>query len=356
MMRINCRLQWHTILFSASLLLVLLACDFSDNETDNGCLPDVDTENIDVQVQIVRTDSTLFACRSKEEVARWLEQYPDFAERYFLRSRWPSDSLLVEELYRLIDTPSLDSVYQEVQAAYGDMQWLKKEFEEAFKRVKYHFPGFTPPVIYTFFTGYGSGATVTRTPDLMVSGDMAVIGMEFFMGPGYRFQPPYPLYIARRYHRGSIVPFVLQMLAPRFIDEDPEDKSMLADMIFYGKAFYFVKNMLPCLPDSTLFGYTEKQVLTLQANEQAIWRHYIDKNVLYETSHLVKKDYVDPAPFCYPIGKECPGEVGRWTGYLIVRRYHERHPELSLKQVLAEKDAKKILRESKYKGNYYTTD
>jgi hypothetical protein len=39
-----------------------------------------------------------------------------------------------------------------------------------------------------------------------------------------------------------------------------------------------------------------------------------------------------------------------------VRRYHERHPELSLKQVLAEKDAKKILRESKYKGNYYTTD
>ncbi len=31
---------------------------------------------------------------------------------------------------------------------------------------------------------------------------------------------------------------------------DPADKTVLADMVAYGKSFYFAKRMLPCVADS----------------------------------------------------------------------------------------------------------
>lgn len=337
------------------LFYILFACLISCkvSEQDTSCLPDVPWQDIELSVDIIRTDSSLFACQSPEDIRQWLDKHNTFAERYLMRSKWPNDSLLVNELYKLLTEPHIDTLYQEVTAAYGDMGWLKQQLEQTFRRVKYYFPDFVPPGIYTFLTGYGVGATVSRTPDLSVQDSLVVIGMEFFMGPQYRYQPDYPLYISRRYHQQSIVPFILQPIAARYIRQDPNDNSMLADMIFYGKVYYFVKSMLPCLNDTLLFGFTQDQLLTAQLNEQAIWQHYIDKSVLFTTNHLIKKDYIDPAPFCFPISRECPGEIGRWTGYLIVKQYHERHPHLSLPELLAESDSRKILQGSKYKGNYY---
>jgi uncharacterized protein YjaZ len=44
-----------------------------------------------------------------------------------------------------------------------------------------------------------------------------------------------------------------------------------------------------------------------------------------------------------------PGRAGNWMGYRIIRAYMKKHPNTSLEQLMALKDAQKILDESKYK-------
>ncbi len=41
-------------------------------------------------------------------------------------------------------------------------------------------------------------------------------------------------------------------------------------MIAYGKAYYFAKHMIPCLPDSVFIGYTSDEIKGARENEDLI--------------------------------------------------------------------------------------
>ena len=81
-----------------------------------------------------------------------------------------------------------------------------------------------------------------------------------------------------------------------------EDKSMLAEMIYYGKAYYFTSQVLPHTQDSLLIGYSAEELQNINQNEDVIWAHFVEKQLLYETSHFTKKKYMD----------ERPKNIGNW--------------------------------------------
>ncbi len=57
------------------------------------------------------------------------------------------------------------------------------------------------------------------------------------------------------------------------------------------------------------------------------------------------------APFTPGIGENSDSapKLAVWTGWQIVRMYMEKNPDVTLQQLLQEKDPQKILTESKYK-------
>ena len=59
--------------------------------------------------------------------------------------------------------------------------------------------------------------------------------------------------------------------------------------------------------------------------------------------------YIGERPNIPEIGKQCPGRIATWVGWQIVRKYMEEHPQVSLQQLMEEKDAQKIFQQSKYK-------
>ncbi|MEM9981686.1 MAG: gliding motility lipoprotein GldB [Bacteroidota bacterium] len=328
------------------LILMISACQNDATKEEQACLPDVEVGNIEVEVRIERLDERLFALEGKEGIQAFLKQYAGFAEGFLQQSRYPSDTILINALYQMVTDSSLQVLQQEVNQAFGDMKKVEEDFEAAFKRIKYYYPDFRAPKIQTIVTGYGKGS------DLYVSEDLIVIGLEFFMGPDYRFQPEEPEYIARRYRSETIVPFVVQILSARYNQFDDTNRTALTDMIFYGKSYYFMQSVIPCLPDSVVLGYTSAQMDSIQKYKEVIWAHYIDRNVFYETSHLIKKDYIDDAPFTLPISQTwCPGAIGRWTGLRIVKKYMQRNEDTSLPTLMTNTDALDILEASKYKGD-----
>lgn len=303
--------------------------------------PDVSDVHVDLEVE--RLDEALFSLESKEDIRQFLADHPVFAHNFIHMDQYPEDSIVVNEIYRLIHDPHIDTLYQETQQAFGDLSELRNQFEDAFRHIKYYYPDFTPPAIYTVFTGLG-----TIGSDFYISDSLIMVSLEFFLGEEARYRPQVYNYILERYKPEYVVPTTIMLYSGRFNATNMDDEALLADMVFYGKSYYFTQKVLPCLSDSILAGYSEAQELLVENNTRIIWSHFIDNELLYETSHFVKPRYVEERPNTIEISNQVPGRIGRWLGWKIVQAYADR-TDASLPEVMKERDARKIFRQSKYK-------
>lgn len=295
--------------------------------------------NIPVQVTVKRLDKQLFAARSKADVAQLIKDNPQFTDRYLQRQTYGSDTALINSLYGMATEPSLRQLAEEADKRFSDMPEVAKEMELAFKHYKHYFPKASIPQVITFVTG--------MSQDLYLDDNFLVWGLDFFIGPKAKYRPKYPAYILKRFDKPYLVPTSVLLLSSKY--NETNESNMLAEMIANGKSLYFAQKLLPCTADSLLIGYSNQDMANVYYNQERIWAHFVEKGLLFETNQFKIKKYVGERPNVPEIGKECPGRIGAWVGWQIVRKYMEEHPEVTLPQLMAEPNAQKILTQSKYK-------
>jgi len=110
----------------------------------------------------------------------------------------------------------------------------------------------------------------------------------------------------------------------------------------------FMEKTMPCLQDSLLTGFTGAELKDVNDNLKTIWAHYLDKNLFFTTDLFLIKKYCDERPNVLEIGDKCPGRVGRWLGWQIVRKWATEN-KIPLQKVMAEKNARRIFEESGFK-------
>jgi hypothetical protein len=49
------------------------------------------------------------------------------------------------------------------------------------------------------------------------------------------------------------------------------------------------------------------------------------------------------------VGEKCPGRIGQWVGWQIVNAYMNAHKDVTLPELMNQRDAQKLFKESKYK-------
>jgi len=319
-------------------LFLLWSCS---REQDEACAP-IPEISEQVQVEFSSLVDAIDQIKTKQEVADFLRGNPVLRDVFFNRMGYPDDSAFVRELHSRFTNPAFDTLVMEVRATFGDGVELKKEFEHAFSNLKYYYPEFRAPKIITAVSGLET--------DLIFSDTLIVIGLDYFLGPKAKYRPNMYQYMLTRYKPDYIVPQVLLLygIAQPFNQGNSEDHTALADMIAYGKSYLFTKHIVPCIPDSTLFGYTASEVNGARANEDIIWEKFISDQVLYETSHLVKQRYLGERPNTGEISERCPGRIGMWVGLRILEQY-QRVNGKTLQQVMGESDAMKIFKDAHYK-------
>jgi hypothetical protein len=259
------------------------------------------------------------------------------------RAEYPNDSVFVNEMFKRFTNPGIDTLLQEARRVFGDGSELESKFREAFANLRFYYPDFTPPKVRTLITGLDT--------DLFVSDSLILISLDFFLGPDARYRPKTYDYLMRRYDPEDIVPSCLLIfgISHRFNKTDLRDRSVLADMVAYGKSFYFAKRMIPCMPDSVLIWYTAEEIRGARENEDLIWARFIQDKVLFSTSTIDKKDYLGDRPATTQVGEKCPGRIGQWVGWEIVKEYMENHPEKSLSDLMNMDDAQALFKDSNYK-------
>jgi hypothetical protein len=330
--------------FSSCLFLAgLISCESKQKEKE------VQTE-IQIQLDFKRLDQEIAKCRSVNTLDSLLKANPDVLETYF-QTRISDSRKLAEKLFPLLQNPALKKFYQQAQQSnyYGNNR-LEKGLKEAFQQIKNQYPSTKIPKIRTVFSGFG-GIGQFPAQDLVISDSLIVIGLDYFMGKNALYLPPNTYaYQMRRMSPEAILGQIILLYSAKFNLHESENSTLLSDMIWYGKGYYFTKNILPNLADSLLFGYSSQEIAETEAYQSLIWEHFIDKSLLYKQDEFTKTKYLGERPKTTEIGPACPGSIGRWLGYTIVKRYQQKNEGKSLVQIMNTKDATVILQGSGYRG------
>lgn len=317
-------------------LLVFWGCQKQKCEIDPAIA------RIQVNISLERMEKPFFKARSPEEIQSFLSRNPAFSRKYLQVSAQSDLQAASKSLYRLASEPNLQKFAGEVQGKFGEMADVRQELENAYKHLKHYYPAAPVPQVKTFVSGM-------MAPDLYVSDSLVVLGIDYFAGKEASYRPQQPAYILKRYEKPFMVPAVMLQVSAKYNKTHEQDRSMLTQMIDFGKSFYFTQRMMPCTPDSLIIGYTDQQIADVHYNEGKIWAHLVEKGLLYETSHFKVNKYIGERPNIPEIGKKCPGRIATWVGWQIVRKYMAENPQVTLQQLMKETNAQKIFQLSKYK-------
>lgn len=322
------------IFISLPIFLFALSCETKT------CVLNQNLLNPKVELEIIRAEDVFFEAKTTKEIEKWIQAHPEFTEIYLQKELYLSPSALVDELFSVHQDSTLIVLYDSVKLEYPEVVDLQKELKIAFQHIQYYFPDFKIPKVYTFVSGF--------TSDLVVTEDVIIIGLDYFLPSTHTFQPDLPRYMADRYEQNYLVPMIVTAISARFDQSSAKDNTMLAEMIFYGKAYHFTKAILPCTSDQFIIGYTPNEISDSFANEEMIWSHFIENELLYETNPFEIRKYMGEAPFTDAISTNAPGRLGRWLGWNIVDDYRE-NTQVDLATLMATQDPETIFRGSGYR-------
>lgn len=313
-------------------LLFLFACNSSDCRSG---LP----ENY-VHLPVERLEDEFYYADSPQELEQILRQNTRFAELFLDAREYPSDSVLANQIFKIMKNAAIDTLFREAKSAFEDFDNTLSEIASGLGRLQTVYPQASVPLVQTTITGLYK--------DLVITNDEIIIGMDFFIGPDASFRPQeIPDYILQRYTLEHLPSTVLQFMSSQYIATSKEE-TMLAEMIDFGKSYYLLSQLLPCTPPNILIGYSEEEWQDIYDNEDIIWANFVENQIIYETNHVMKQKFLGERPNVYEIGEKCPGRIGRWVGWEIVKSYAEKN-DIPLKDVLAETDNNKIFSKSGYR-------
>jgi gliding motility-associated lipoprotein GldB len=343
MMSYSCK---TTLIYISFLLcLVFTACNRNKK---------VDVSNIPIDVKIERFDQDFDLLRTKPltpQIAvlqnKYGVFYQDFIER-IIKIGSTADTNYYKNLRDVFAGKAYTDLKHDVDAAYPNMDKQDIKLTDAFRRIKYYYPQKKLPKVYTYISGFQAQTSI---------GDgYFAIGLDLFLGANSRFYPAlvesFPHYISRRFTPDNITPRVMEGIAREdMFPENDQDNSLLSKMVYNGKILYFMDKTMPDVPDSTKIGYTAQQIKWCESFKANIWGYFLEENLLYETDFQKIQKYLNEAPFTPGLGdkNDSAPKLAVWTGWQIVKQYMDKHPNITLPQLMADRDAQKILNESKYR-------
>jgi gliding motility-associated lipoprotein GldB len=311
-----------------------------------------DVSDIHIEVKTERFDQDLYAGKSKDLKLtdsllkkKYGNFYEDFAHRMVGTPEY-STLKVAEMMYK---DQAYSDLQKEVDSVFKDLSPFDRQIGETFKYIKYYYPQAKVPRFIYFVSGFA-----VQTP---VGDDYLGIGLDMFLGKDSKFYKAIvqsvPAYLSRRFAPEYLVPRVAETyIREDLFPERDEDRTLLAKMIHNGKVLYFMDQVLPDdVPDSVKIGYTTKQLDWCKHFEGDIWGYYLQSNLLFETDYQAIQVLLSEGPFTPGLGErtESAPKLGVWTGWQIVRKYMKENKGVTMTQLMAERDAQKILNLSKYK-------
>ncbi|SDR66159.1 gliding motility-associated lipoprotein GldB [Formosa sp. Hel1_31_208] len=282
---------------------------------------------------IVERFDRAFASAKPNELSSLKSGFP------FLFSKNIPDSIWIE---RMRDSFQL-ALHDATNTKFGDFKTVTTDIQRLFQHLKYYDKSFREPRVITLtnFVKYRTKIAVTDT--------IVLVAIDNYLGSDHEFYNNIPQYLAENMRPSQIVVDLAKAYSEKQIFQT-EKKTLLDEMIFFGKQLYFKDKMIPFKTDAEKIGYTEQQLEFAIANEDMIWTHFVENEMLFDSDSSLPARFIADAPFSkfyLEIDNETPGRLGQFLGWQIVRAYM-RNNKVSLKEML-QTEAAEIFNKSNYK-------
>ncbi|MBT8321293.1 MAG: gliding motility lipoprotein GldB [Eudoraea sp.] len=288
--------------------------------------------SMEVKLELKRFDRE-FASASPETLDDLKREYPYLFPRQYADSVWN---------LKLQDTLQ-QALLDEIDQVFGDFKPEKEGLELLFKHIRYYFPDQPLPKIVTV------SSDVDYNNRIILADTLLLLGLDNYLGKEHRFYTGIERYIAEGFDKKFLESDVAAAFAKKEIPP-PTDRTFLSQMIYYGKELYLKDQLLPLIPDEDKIGYTPLQYEWAQANEEQIWRYFVERELLYSTDRKLGPRFLEPAPFSkfqLMLDNESPGRIARYMGWQIVKAY-SRNNNVSMKDLL-KTPGKTIFEQANYK-------
>ena len=303
-----------------------------------------------VEVEIVRFDNAQLAVRPdsvKQDIEQLYANYelfmPIFVEG--ILGLQTEDTAYLCEMYAQFLTDTVMGFAQintTAQELFANVDSLQEALNTGFSRLHFLYPEWEIPTLYLFVSGFNSS--------VMYYENIMGVGVDMYLGSDY----PYYNQVVYDYQKQTmckacVAGDVLSMYLAYHISYNSKYNRLLEQMIFRGKQLFLLAQLLPNEPVWEVIGYSKEQWDWCEQYEQAIWNRIMQKRDLFKTESNVLSSYMNDGPFTAEVTQDSPGRLGVWVGWRIVDSYMRNNKDVTLRELMNENDAQKILEQSYYK-------
>ena len=323
-----------TLILSASLL----SCNGQTKTT-------IDYMSVE-PLSIHRFDEDLLQLLESKDSTRYTafqDQYAQMLDVFgkaVLNQKNMEYSSFFKKLQQYFSEPTLRGLYHDAVKQYASVDKIEKELGYSFAVLKQYFPKMQVPVIYMHVSGLNQ--------NVLVADSLLSLSVDKYLGEEYPlYQDFFYDFQKRKMSSKSIVSdFVSGWIMSEFLYEGKEN-ILLDRMIYEGKIMFLLTQCLHEVDETTLMGYTEKELQWCKEYEGEIWRMMIERKHLYTPDAQTTSTYFEAAPMFFRAAG-APGKLGVWTGWQIVKQYMK-ESKSTVEALMLNNDAQDILTISKYK-------
>ncbi len=324
-LKMKCLPKYFLFCLLCCSLFFTVGCKETDKE-------EAEIAKVQVDLEVFRFDRE-FAEASPEDISRLKSKYPYLFPGQFSDSLW---------IAKLTDTLQVE-LSEEVNKVFGDFEQESEALQSLFKHITYYFPNVRVPKVVTLTSDVRYNDRIILTDTLLL------VGLDNYLGQDHHFYEGIQRYISAGLDKQYLASDVASAFAKKVLNY-PRNRSFLSRMVYYGKELYLKDRLLPTNTDAQKIGYTQDQMDWATANEEQMWRYFVERELLYSTDSQLDRKFLDPAPFSkfgLELDNESPGRLGRYMGWQIVRAFMENN-SVGLQQLL-DMPADELLKKSNYK-------
>jgi len=313
------------------LLFLLITFVIASCKKDNEVEKAITEINTDVSVERFEQ---FFGNSSEKDLPKLKQAYPFLFPKKYPNAFW---------IAKIEDTLQ-QKLVDEVKKKYPTSNVIEEEISSLFNHLKYYFPEFNLPRVIT------TTSSVDYRNKVIVTDTLTIVALDTYLGKDHYFYEGIQKFIRANFESSQIVVDMADAYAERYIYQ-PQRKTLLDEMVYFGKKLYFKDIMLPNKTEAQRMGYTEQEINWAKKNEHYMWRYFVERELLYNNDTKLPMRFINPAPFSKfyleEIDTNSPGRVGQYMGWQIVKAYMKNN-DVSLRDMLKTKP-QDIFDNSKFK-------
>ncbi len=311
---------------------------------------DVDVSNIDYKPIIKRFDKTFDSLEFENAIsdAAFLDSlYGDFAEFYLyqiIKTGLKESQTFKVKCQDFKNYCIVSDIESSVKKLYNNDKTIEDLFVDGFKHFRYYFPNDTLSDIYTIYGGFQESIFPTD--------GITAICLEKYLGEDFANYESVGIEVYKRKKmnpENMPVDFFKTYAMLNFSLDEENATTLLCEMIYQGRIMYFINAILPNIPDESRWGITNYQYRWQKEYEAEIWDYLVQKKILFSTNVMEIRNFTGIGPFTNAFGNQSAPGCANYCGFKIVCSYMKNNPNVSLKDLMQEKDLMKIYNLARYK-------